>query len=368
DYRLGYAYHTYGGVDRETTSLGAGLTHLLYENLTTAVTGKALRSDFTGGREDEFGGELDLDYRRSIPRGVLDINMRHGLKVTRRDLTQQFIQVVDEPHVLTTGDVAVLEGEHVDVGSIVVSDTTGSTVYVENIDYRTTEMGSFVRISRTTFGAITDGQEVLASYRHLSNPSFDDSTFSRSYGIGCHLWRALRVYYRQSHSEQDILSGVRPDRRVDDMIRATEVRLRWKWTTTELSYEDADRSSGISTKKWLAKESVTLRLRNRIFFSVSGHSGRMEFEESGEKEDYSGARTRFDWGLSKRCFLGLEGFWDSISGNTVDTIDAGVSASLNLYYGPWQGSIGYTFLDERDELFDESRTNHSIRVQIKGTM
>ena len=99
-YRASYEKDESGDFDRETTSFDARLTHLLYENLTTTVEGRASLSDFTEGSENNYGGNLNFDYLRRIPWGTLNLTAGWDYQVTRRYLDDNDIQVIDEPHVL----------------------------------------------------------------------------------------------------------------------------------------------------------------------------------------------------------------------------------------------------------------------------
>ncbi len=365
DYWIGYNKSRSEDFERGTTSFGAGLRHLLYENLTTSLKGHGSLSDFTGGSEDIYGGSLNFDYRRRIPWGMLNLNMGHDYKVTERDVAEQFIQVIDESHILRTGDVTLLENENVDINSIIVSDTTGTIVYVEDVDYTITVIDSFVRISRTTFGSIADGQEVLVDYIYLSKPGYDDFTFGQSYGINLDLWSALGLYYRYSHIRQSFLSGTRPDELIDDTIHAAGIRLDWRWSSTGLSYENARRSFDISTERWLAKETLTFRPMKRLFSRLSGRYGRTRFKESGEQEEFYGVRGQVDWVPRSWAKFRVEGFWDSVSGDIEETVDAGISSTLELSYRIWSAKLTYTFVDENDKLNDDRRTNHYVLFQIR---
>ncbi|MFQ5484772.1 MAG: hypothetical protein ACE5DO_05485, partial [Desulfobacterales bacterium] len=367
-YRLEYDQNSSGDFDNRTTTLGASITHLLYENLTTTAAGDASFNDFTNGSEQKYGGHLDFDYRRSIPWGMLNLFTRFDYEMTDRSLTPSLIQVVNESHVLKTGDLTLLDKENVVIDSIRVTNLTGTTVYLKDIDYRITEMGSFVRISRTTFGDIDDGEQVLVSYQYFSNPPFDDTLFSRSYGASVNLWSALTLSYSFSHVKQDVVSGTPPEHLADDTTQRAEVRLNWRWTDTRLTYEDETRQSGISTTTWRAEEALTFRPTRRIFFRLSGRIGEREFKETNETEDFTGLSANIDWLPVRWCKLSLEGFQDKVSGETEKTEDTGITAELELSYRIWSFRVFYDYVDEKDDIVDYQRRRQSLLIELVRTL
>ena len=364
NYRLNYNTDSSGDFDTQTISFIPNLTHLLYENLTTSVSGEASYNDFTGGSMGVLGGDIDFDYSRKIPWGILNIFTGYDYRVTDRSLTEEFIQVIDESHILRTGDVTVLDNEHVVTDSIRVSNSTGSIVYIQNIDYTVQEVGAFVRISRTPFGSIANGRIVLVSYQYISNPAFDDAVFGQKYGIGIDLWDALSLSFRYRHLNQNVLSGIPPNNPVDDTTYATEAKFRWRWTDTRLSYEDADINSGISTRRWLAEENILFMLGSDFFFRLSGHYGRTQFKDNGETEEFYGLISNIDRAITRWCRLSIEGFWENVSGVSQKTQDTGFSTILELAYGKWRGNITYRFLYENDEIQAERRTKHYVFFEI----
>lgn len=365
DYEATYNNDRFEDFHSERLFGAAGLTHLLYENLTTTLRGDANLQDFNGGSENVYGGRLNFDYRRRIPWGMLNINIGQDYEIATREGTEKLIQVIDESHVLTTGVVTLLDNENVDISSITVTDITGTIVYVENVDYTIAVIDSFVRISRTTFGAIANGQTVLVDYLYLSEPPFDDTTWGQSYGVNFDLWSALGLYYRFDRWKQQILSGPRPDNPIDDTTHTGEVRLDWRWSSTRLSYEDADLRSGVSTERWFAEENLTFRPAKGLFSLISGRFGETRFTDTDEKEEFYGLEARVDWVPTRWSKLRLEGFWENISGDIEETVNTGVSSTLELYYRIWSGKLTYTFLDEDDQLNDDRRTNHYLLFQIR---
>jgi hypothetical protein len=363
DYNFKYENNKSDDFKKETTSFDAQLTHLLYENLTTNVAGRGSLSDFTGGKEKIYGGNLDFFYQRKIPWGALNLNAGWNYTVTEREVDTKDIQVIDEPHVLTIGEVTLLDNQNVDINSIVVTDITSSIVYVENVDYDIFPRDSFVQIRRIPGGGIADGQTILVSYKYFTT-SFDDALFRQSYGISFGLWSALELFYQFSHAKQDILSGTSLNETIDDTIHTAGMRLYWRWTETILDYEDTNVTTGISTETWRAEEILTFRPVRKLFIKFSGYYGERRFQDIGNTEKFYGWATNIDWLITRWCKLGGESYQHTVSGKSEKTVDTRASTILEFSYGIWRGSIRYEFIDENDEVSDQRRTNHHVLVEF----
>lgn len=363
-YYFRYNKNESGGFNFDSLFFGAGLTHLLYENLKTTFRADATFNDFTGGKENIYGTVLGFVYRRKIPWGRLTLNTNFDYKVTDREGGDVWILVSNEPHVLRNGEVTLLENNNVDLDSIVVTDASSSIVYVEDIDYTVELLGSSVRISRIPFGSIANGQLVLVTYRYLTDPSFDDAVFRQSYGTQLNLWNALSLSYRFHKADQDILSGPVPENRADETTHHARLGYNWRWTNTRFTFEDTDRRSGISTRRWMVEEELIFRPWRPLFFSLNGFFGQTEFKVSKDMEDFFGVRSRVEWLPARWCKLGVNGFREEISGDQNKTVDIGFAVRLELSYKIWTGRITYRFLDEEDKISGEQRIRHSAGFEI----
>jgi hypothetical protein len=364
DYNLDLSRTTAGDFEIETRSLRAQMIHLFRESLTTTVGGGVRMNDFTGGREQIYSGDLDMIYRRKIPWGSMSLIAGFDYEVTDRAMSVNFMQVIGESLILSIGTPTFLANDNVDLPSIQVTDATRTIVFIEGIDYRVDVLNGFVRISRIPLGGIAEGQQVLVSYRSLRDPSFDDALFSRRYGADFYLWNALSISYRHQKLDQNILSGTPAANPVDDTFQSGQIRLDWKWTETQFFFEDTDRLSGISVRRWDLSETLRVRPWREIYLSIRGLYGNTLFKERGETETFTSVRGKIDWAPARWSRLSVEGFRDVISGEFERIVNTGALATLKLSYRIWNMSIIYGFLDERDEIGGASRYRQTIRFEL----
>ena len=350
-------------IDR--TSIAAGLSHSLYENLVTTATASA--STGSDG-ENNYGGNANFNYQRRIPWGMIYASLGQDYRVTTRSVGEVFLQVINEAHTLSTGDVTLLDNRNVDLSTIVVTSSDGSIVYTINIDYTLELVGTSVRISRTPFGAITDGLGVLVSYIYLSNPAYDSSTYSQSYGLGFYLWSAWRINYRYSHAQEDFLGGIRPDVLNEDTRHTLDTELKWKWSTTRFLYEDSESMSGVSTSRWRLDENLAFKPLQNTFFSISGYLGQTTFKETNSEENFYGVRSDLQWKVSNWSRARIEGFHGVVDGTSINTVDQGLAARLDWFYGIWTGDVTYRFLNQEDLVSGQTRDRHSIYFTLRRAL
>lgn len=138
------------------------------ENIEVAFDNVPSIKKFKSGKKGSFVfdlAEIDLTTFAKTDAGLVVLTSIAGVATP----------VTDEGLILTDSDAKALankNGDNSQVASIVVTDNTGVTTYVENTDY-TVQVGAdgHTRIARIPSGSITDGQEVLVDYEYTPNVS-----------------------------------------------------------------------------------------------------------------------------------------------------------------------------------------------------
>jgi len=350
-------------VDR--ASVMAGLTHSLYENLITTSYVSASTSSIG---EDDYGGAINFSYQRGIPWGTIYASLGQDYRVTNRSYDVSYIQVLNEAHVLRTGDITLLDNLNVDLSTVVVTSADASIVYALDFDYTLERIGKSVRISRTSFGAIPNGGSVLVSYQYLSNPAYDSSSYGQSYGLGFYLWSAWRTNYLYTRSQEDFISGIPPDTLADDTRHLLTSDLTWKWSTTRLLYEDIESTTGVSSTRWLVEESLLFRPRERVFLNLSGYVGHTTFKDFGSAEDLFGGRAEVQWRVTNWSRARVEGFYEETDGTSTKIKNIGALALWEWSYGIWTGEASYRYLNQQDFTSDQTINRNSVFFSIRRTL
>jgi hypothetical protein len=348
----------------EFMQLGFNLNHLLYENLLTSLGLRGTSNQISGTREITYGPQLDVNYTRKTSWGSLNTNAGFHYLRTERDVTANFIQVIDESITLADGVLTLLENQNIDRTSIIITDVSGITIYTEGVHYLVTEIDNFIRITRLNVpGGIGNGDTVLVDYFYLGNPAYDSSILTQNYGLSLNLWSVWQMYYRFRSTKENFRSGIPPESLRDDTTHGAGTSFIWRWSKTSFDYEDRD-TRDIPTTRWKINENISLRPNSATFVNVSGGYGRIKFRDTGTTEKSSNISSSVQRILSRRSTLTVTGFLENTSGVTSKTRDTGFTSEFIWYYNIWKASIVYTFLNERNRLSKEINRNHYLLFEI----
>lgn len=200
-FRLGGSYEIFN-VDQvaqsyDNTILIVNLNHQLFESLRTDLYYDDRFSDNTAFDESNlrFGGSID--YLKKIPTGTLNLN--YAIRRHFQDVIADpngIITVIDEGHILTDGQVELLNRPYVQEGTIVVKDATGSIIYQEGLDYLVIQQGVFTEIARVPGGLIPNNASLLIDYvaQQIGSYSLDG------------LFHALTIRFNILHNHLELYS------------------------------------------------------------------------------------------------------------------------------------------------------------------
>lgn len=354
-----------GDSNSDITNFEAGLTHLLYENLTTDVGSRAHQYNYSGGKENSANGYLDFSYSRPLSWAKLGLSSGWDYLYTDRSgFTTTVALVTDETHRLSLSEEVYLNNYNIDLATIIVTNNSGTIVYIENIDYRIQTINDYVRISRLPFGSITDGQTVSVNYRYLRNSEYDDTLLTENYGFNFDLLRDWSFSYNFLRVTQNIISGQPPLHLVDDTVHRADVRYDINWSNTSLSYEDNNRQSSPAYTRREIQETLYYRSQLQFYVSLNGYFGQTDYKDHDETKEFYGGVTTFDWMLSRWCKLRVEGFYDKTQGNFENTENTGMKTSLEFRYRIWTARLSYELTDQNYILTDYQRTEQLARFEI----
>jgi hypothetical protein len=347
-YRADYNRREFDGSVNEETRLSAGLTHHLYDRLTTDLGAAAVINKFEDGSEDLYKSNLGFLYRRPIDWGSVELGAAYDYGITNRNGTEKIIPTEDRL-TLSTGTDTFLDKENVDLGSIIVTDITGAVVYTENIDYQITMVGPVVSVSRTMLGAIADGQQVNVHYSYQINAAYDDSRFGQKYRFGLALWSFLYLAYSHYRIDQHIQSGEPPNDPLHDTSDTVHLSFVTKWSDTQFLYDNQDRTNGNSSVTRSITQRINLRPAKNIFLNLSGNIGDRDFPDLDEDERFYSLGSSIGWTPKSWCNFSLNYLLSSLSGDLRDELNSEFATTVNLRYGVWIGSISYRLRDQDDK-------------------
>jgi len=174
------------------------LSHQLYLSLNTGIFYNYKRTihSYYDETRNIYGGHIY--YSKNIPlRGRLKINYNYSRESRENNSEPVSVQVIDENHMLTDGEIVLLDRPFIEVSTIVVRDLTGAILYQENLDYILIERNNYIEIQRFPGGQIADGDAILVDYVVNQPETYsydaDNHRFSASVSF---LDRFVEVYYK----------------------------------------------------------------------------------------------------------------------------------------------------------------------------
>lgn len=259
DYALRYSNDKVG--DQTTSVVGgrAGLTHQLYESLTTRAQLYGSRESFDGGGRDIRGGSLDLAYRKRVPHGLLFINLGFGHELTDETGRVSIRNVADEPQELNDAVIVFLDNFDVIESTIFVTNATGSVTYFRDIDYRVVPRGRLIELRRIPGGDIANRETVLVDYTYQMGAPINFSTDRFRWRVQLDLFDLISLYAGVSRTRQNLISGIDEGRLESVTDTLYGARLTYGPATLTVEHQNYD-----STHSPFVSDMVSLEVRQHL--------------------------------------------------------------------------------------------------------
>ncbi len=365
NYSASHARQESGDFSTDKTTLNAGLTHLLYENLTTNVGNRISQCMYFDGKETATQGFLNFSYSRPLSWTTLGLNTGWDYLYTDRSGFNSIEALVtNETHTLSLSKEAYLNHFNVTPDSIIVTNTSGSNIYLQDIDYSVETLNGYVRIRRIPFGSITDGQTIAVTYRYQQDSAYTDAVLTENYGFNFDLWHDWRFSYNLSRINQNILSGEAPRNLIDDTIQRADIRYDIGWSNTTIRYEDSNRQASPTYTRREIHETLSFRPNWQINLLLKGSLGQTKYKDHDETDDFFGGATSFDWMLNRRSKFSLEYFLEKTSGKFEETENSGLKACFEFRYRIWTTRLSYQITDQNYMSSHSQRTKQLARVEF----
>lgn len=203
-----YKYNTPGIKSRKHYVFGE-LSHKLYESLKTFAN-----IEYDDGKQTFFNENIQrasvgFNYQKKIPSGSFHLNYAWNNQKNDRVSIPANLVVVNEEHILSDGDIVLLENPAIISSTVVVTDETESIIYDENLDYLLFERGEFTEIRRIPGGQIPDGGIVWVDYESSFQANYTYTASGNRFQIGANLlWNLLDVYFAYNDFDYSSFEGM----------------------------------------------------------------------------------------------------------------------------------------------------------------
>lgn len=223
-----------GELHSDTQSFGGGINYRPFQGMELTSSGRAEYNASESFKTQLLSLNGAANYSTDFEGGIL--NAGYSLAVNQRDqqAASATAAVIGEAVVLAGIQYVNLGHAYVVPGSVVVSNITRTQVYVENVDYQVTVVGTQTRIQRLVAGLILDGESVLIDYRYDTGGTYSYRQTDQTAMVGWTYGRYFNAYVRLQESQPELTSGnpTIPFNTVHDVLWAvrTELPMKdWGW-------------------------------------------------------------------------------------------------------------------------------------------
>ncbi len=261
----------------ETGSLSAGVSHQLYQSLTSSLLADAYRTTFNQGRETEYHPTASLQYRKLTFFGSLRLRYLLGYRKHEEKSFQgagASTRLQRERFLYFPGTPLILSGTSIDTLSIEVSSPDSGALFnfQNGIDYHIVQTGARVEIEILLTGSVKSGDSLQVTYNERFNNSFTFEEAENRYGTTIEILQLLQISADHTSQRQTLLSGI-PSNQLDN-TRDDRVSVSWQLRDAQLKAEYQRRKTIRNPFKRRALSGQITRViaRNMTFTTTSTYS------------------------------------------------------------------------------------------------
>jgi hypothetical protein len=330
--------------EQKTQLVNGALRHKLFDNFRTNFRISDSESEFLDGTENSWGGSLNFDYTRHLPReSNLSIGLDNSYAVTDRNLESDLLQVFDVSYTYDATRFNYLPDYDIVLDTIVVRNKERTVVYDEGIDYTVERVGRQTRIEVPQGSAISDGDELSIDYDYLTNPDIKYANKSNSFYTAVDLFdNSYRLMGQVSQGSEDLLEGDDLNVALTDFTQyMASIEKKITFFTLKCQYDQMD-STTEKSHTW--EPSIEYRRFFNLYHLAAKLRGRQtEFEEVTYREYTSEAGSEKSLlaqvNVKKRLVSIPGALWDTradylqLSGRGDDNKEISVNSAIQISIG-----------------------------------
>jgi hypothetical protein len=205
DYRFNETEQT--GADATSHDVRAVIFHSINDEIWYDLFADHEVTAQVGFDRDRTGIGGALNFSKPVGFGTVGLSASVRQERTDQESSADTVQVFDEPVTLNGTTPVDLANEFVVTTSVVVTNSAGTQVFVENVDYRLIVVGSITSIQRLIDGNIFDGQTIFVDYEYLTSGTAKFDTFSPGLNASVDFLKFFHAQVRYNLRDSTIISG-----------------------------------------------------------------------------------------------------------------------------------------------------------------
>ncbi|MCC7377475.1 MAG: hypothetical protein IT581_22635 [Verrucomicrobiales bacterium] len=366
-YDYSYSSRASGGTDNIGNTGGAGIQHQLFESLTSSLEFRGEDQSSTGpsGTVDilRYGGTLAENYTKKLGDwGRLHLGYSLGVQPEERTFSGTDINILDEPHTLRDSDITLLALPNADVASIRITDTTGTILYLANLDYLVFSRGAVTEIRRVSGGHIPNGGAVLVSYVARNQESDRYTNIINAFQWRLDLFGRLLSFYARVTIDQK--PGGKSATLNEFVDTVAGVESEWKGLQLGAEYENYD-STLTPYTAFRFREGYNWSPLTYANFGINFSQTFTEFPDTNRRVDYQDVIARVEIRPVRSVSIKLEGGYRIEEGDGVDQTIFTARADVSYTLGRFAAALGYEYHDE--SYFADLYHKHFLYLKVRRT-
>jgi hypothetical protein len=255
--------------DVESHVFDTGFTHHVNDKLWYDALAGHEDLEQTGFQRKRSGIGGSVNFSEATRFGSFGLSGSLRQERTDQESTEGAIQVFDERVTLTGTTPVDLANEFILPGTVAVTNSAGTQVFIEDVDYRLIIVGSVTSIQRLIDGNIFDGQTVLVDYQYLTSGTVKFDRLSANATASLEFLQHFYARFRYGQTDSDIISGelTTPinDRQLFEVVLGGDIPVFQGWNFgAELRHVDQDEEIAP-----FVSDSVAVSMSGNIIGSMS---------------------------------------------------------------------------------------------------
>lgn len=362
-YSYDFSERSASDIDTQDNRFNIDFRHQLYESLNSTLNLHYFNSDATNFSQNLYGLSLNEDYVKKLGKiGRVSSGVGLNYDEEQRKAPGNIVSIIDEPHTLTTGSVALLDRPDINISTVVVTNTDGTITYTLDVDYQLTPVGSRLQIQRLPGGSIANGQQVLAVYQASSSPFFKFNTLTGNYHARVDFLDDLvGIFYRLTRESHPRVKG--EENAVLQTLADNIYGLDFNYKNFKIEWENEDYDSSLSPyKRQGLKESLLFSPTAKSTYMLQSSQSRLRLTDTQETQEFYDVISRYMLTINPATRLNLEAGYRRQEGARIDLEDLTGRISVELNFGNFMMTTEYDF--EKQFYLQDSLINHFFFTRI----
>jgi len=341
------------GADTDTLSASSGLTHQLYESLTSSLTARTSTTEIDQGGLDLYGALAQVNYRKKTPIGRLNLRGSYDFYIQDQDALGGLVAVGGEPHDYQPGLPILLQNPFVVHSTVVVFDDTGLRLE-QGDDYVLVLEGDFTRVDIPVTSDIAPADTFTVDYAYTPVPAERFRNDAQTYDLSLAVFEYADLSLGYGTVDQELLSGFETGTLQDSRRTRAGARVYPFGATLGAEYENYDAEIS-PLERSRAFASYQRPLSARIFWRIAASTFRTRFKEFVQRERGTNASTSLNARISPRLLVELRAEYRAIKYRTDEGDGMLLEGSLRRKFRSVEMTITARYSDEQFELADDRR-------------